>query len=433
MQQTSEAAIVASQRRGSVAALRRLAVPLILALWCAMLASYAPLVWRGGDAASLVIAGRLVAEGRLDALYAQASEALAVDDLAWIATAGALGYEWRLYPYLYPPLVAVLAALAAGLDFVLFKAGLLTLTLGALAGAILLAARAWAPRLLAPVPLVMLLAAIALSWPMTAQLVALNLQPLVLLAIVVAIAGAQSGRPALAGSALAFAVAVKVIPAVLILYWLVTRRMACIGWFLAASAALLALGLALAGLPSHLAWIARMQELAQGIVPTAHNRSLAGLLYGLTYDLESGSDSLPIRPLPGWIEASTALAGLVGVALCLNGARRSRDHPAADAAGQCALMLVAMLVTPLAWSHYFLILAVAAVIWIGLAGVTSRNAWVLAGMAIALSQPVAIAGAAAVGRGWPAWLAGFEPLATLVLIGLLLQARSRYLRAPATG
>ncbi len=426
MQEAAGAAIVVGRRRGSVAALRRLTVPLILLLWCVLSASYAPLLWRGGDAASLAIAGRLIAEGHADALYTQTPDMLAVDDPAWIAAAATLGYDWRLYPYLYPPFLAVLAAPATGLQFVLFKAVLLTLTLAALAGAILLSARSWAPSLLAPPPLLALLAAISVSWPMATQLVALNLQPLVLLAIVIAIGAAQSDRPVLAGIALALAAAVKLTPAVLVLYWLVTRRFACAAWYLIASAALLFLGLALAGAPLHLAWIDRMQELAQGIVPTAHNRSLAGLLYGIVHGLEPGSAGLPIRPMPSWLDSALIVTVLSGAMFCLIGAQRSRRHSAADAAGQTALLLVAMLGTPLAWSHYFLVLAVAAVVWIGLVGVTSRSVAVLVGVAIVLSQPVALAWAESVGPG-------LEPLMAVLFVVLLLDARRRYCQAPATG
>ncbi|MCI0430046.1 MAG: glycosyltransferase 87 family protein [Rhodospirillales bacterium] len=426
MQDTTGPALVADRRRGSVAALRRLTVPLILLLWCVLSASYAPLLWRGGDAASLAIAGRLIAEGHADALYTQTPDMLAVDDPAWIAAAAPLGYDWRLYPYLYPPLVAAIAAPASGLDFVLFKAGLLTLTLAALAGAILLSARAWAPRLLAPTPLLILLAAISASWPMTTQLIALNLQPLVLLAIVIAICAAQSDRPALAGAALALAGAVKLTPAVLVLYWLATRRFACAAWFLIASAALILLGLALAGAPAHLAWIGRMQELAQAIVPTAHNRSLASLFYGLVHGFETELQGLPISPMPAWVKVALIIMTLAGAAFCLIGAQRSRRHSAADAAGQTALLLVAMLGTPLAWSHYFLVLAVAAMVWIGLVGVTSRTMAVLAGVAIVLSQPVALAWAESAGPG-------LEPLVAVLFLVLLLDARRRYCQAPATG
>jgi hypothetical protein len=270
---------------------------------------------------------------------------------------------------------------------------------------------------------------VVLSWPLATQIMSLNLQPLVLLAIVVAVAASQGGRSALAGGALAVAAAVKLTPALLILYWIATRRFACVAWFLGAGAVLLALGVAVAGLDLHVEWIARLQDLGGSIVPTKHNRSLAGLLYGFAYGLEDTDGGLPLHPMPGWIKAASAILAVAGAAWCLLDASKARRRPAADAAGQIALLLVAMMAAPLAWDHYFTVLAVAGVVWFRLSGATLPAQALMIVLGVAVSQPVAVAAAVAAPEAWRAWLTGFESFAALALIALLLTARRRYFLA----
>jgi hypothetical protein len=84
---------------------------------------------------------------------------------------------------------------------------------------------------------------------------------------------------------------------------------------------------------------------------------------------------------------------------------------------------------PLAWDHYFLILAVAGVVWFRLSGANLTARWLMAVLAVAVSQPVAIAAAVAAPQEWQPWLTGFESFAAIALIALLLTARRRYFLA----
>jgi hypothetical protein len=310
------------------------------------------------------------------------------------------------------------------------KLALLTLGFAATALTLLVAVRSWAPDLTRPGGALALAAAVLLSWPFAAEVMSLNLQPLALLAAVIAIAAAQSGRSAVAGAALAIAAAVKLTPVILVLYWIATRRFACVLWFLGASVALLAAGSCVAGAELHLQWLARMQELAGTIVPSPNNRSLAGFLFGMTYEGPRVAEAgLPAHPLPGWIGAVTLAAGVVGAAWCLLDASKARRRPAADAAGQIALLLVAVMTAPVAWAHSFLILAVAGVIWFRLSGATLPAQALMVVLAAAVSQPVAMAAAMTASEASQPWLIGFESFAALGLIFLLLTARRRYFLA----
>ena len=429
--QGTDALLARSGRpRLTAAGLLHAAVVLGLALWCALAVPLLMQVGKGGGAISLTIAGRLVAAEQAHALYALDDGALTVSHPAWSEQAAELGYDGRIQPYLHPPLVAWLAAPLTLTDLMQAKLALLALGLVSVALTLLVAVRSWAPDLTRSGGALALAAGVLLSWPLAAEIMALTLQPLALLAAVIAIAAAQNGRPAIAGPALAAAAALTLTPAILVLYWVATRRFACVLWFLGASAALFAVGLGVAGPDAHLQWLARMQELAGAIVPSQHNGSLAGLLIGLAQDGPRVTESGPaLHALPGWIGAVTLATGVVGAAWCLLDASKARRRPAADAAGQVALLVVALMTAPVAWAHSFLILAVAGVIWLRLSGATLPAVGLMILIAVAVSQPVAIAAALTTSDGWQPWVTGFESFAALALIALLLTARRRYFLA----
>ena len=427
--QGTDAQLARSGRpRLTAAGLLHAAVVLGLALWCALAVPL--LMGKGGGAISLTIAGRLVAAEQAHALYALDNGALAVSHPAWSEQAAELGYDGGIQPYLHPPLIAWLAAPLTLTDLMQAKLALLALGFVSLALTLLVAVRSWAPDLTRSGGALALAAGVLLSWPLAAEIMALTLQPLALLAAVIAIAAAQNGRPAIAGSALAAAAALTLTPATLVLYWAATRRFACVLWFLGASAALFAVGLCVAGPELHLQWLLRMQELAGSVVPSQHNGSLAGLLIGLAQDGPRVTEAgLALPAVPGWIGAVTLATGVVGAAWCLLDASKARRRPAADAAGQVALLLVALMTAPVAWAHSFLILAVAGVIWLRLSGATLLAVGLMMLIAVAISQPVAIGAALAASEGWQPWVTGFESFAALALIALLLIARRRYFLA----
>jgi hypothetical protein len=428
--QGTDALLARSGRpRLTAAGLLHAAIVLGLALWCALAVPLFMQVGKGGGAASLAIAGRLVAEQQTHALYARDEGVLTVGHSAWTAEAAELGYDGRIQPYLHPPLIAWLAAPLALLDLMQAKVALLAVGTVALALTLLVAVRSWAPDLTRSGGALGLVAAALLSWPLAAQVMSLGLQPLALLAAVIAIAAAQNGRPAIAGPALAAAAAVTPTPAILVLYWLATRRFACVAWFLGASAALLAVGISLAGPELYLQWLARLQELFGAIVPTLQNGSLAGLLYGWAYGTDGADAGRLLLPLPGWIEAASAVLAMAGAAWGLLDASKARRRPAADAAGQIALVIVAIMAAPFAFHPSFLILAVAGVIWLRLSGATLPAVGLMILIAVAVSQPLAILAAIAAPNESQGWLTAVESFAALAMIALLLTARRRYFLA----
>jgi len=109
----------------------------------------------------------------------------------------------------------------------------------------------------------------------------------------------RSGRSATVGVLLAVAVAVKVMPIVLVLWLLVGRRWRDLGWFAAAGVAIAVMSLAGAGLQAHFDWLGVVRSTnADGIAPF----SLAG--WALRFGLPAQSVSLV---LPAALLAGLAL------------------------------------------------------------------------------------------------------------------------------
>ena len=83
MQVTSAEEFLAARRRGSGPLVRTTVALLLIAIWVGLVAPVLPLIGRGGDAASLAIAGRLIAENRPESLFARSPDRLSVEDPAW--------------------------------------------------------------------------------------------------------------------------------------------------------------------------------------------------------------------------------------------------------------------------------------------------------------------------------------------------------------
>jgi hypothetical protein len=221
--QGTDALLARSGRpRLTAAGLLHAAMVLSLVLWCALAIPLLMQAGKAGVAVSLTIASRLVAAEQAHALYAWDEGALAVSDPAWSAQATELGYDGRIQPYLHPPLVAWLAAPLTLTDLMRAKLALLALGLVSVALTLLVAVRSWAPDLTRSSGSLALAAGVLFSWPLAAEVMALTLHPLGLLAAVIAIAAAQNGRPAIAGPALAAAAGLTLTPAILVLYWVAT-------------------------------------------------------------------------------------------------------------------------------------------------------------------------------------------------------------------
>lgn len=151
--------------------------------------------------------------------------------------------------------------------------------------------------------------------------------------------GTDSGR--LKGAGIGLAAGLKLTPAIFILYLLATRRYRAAAVASAVFAGTVAIGLVV--LPGSSAWYwggTFLDPAHVGDVGLTMNQSLSGLI-------ARGTGSL--HPSPVWL-AAVVLAGLAGLALA---ARAGRDGD--EAAGFSLCALTGLLVSPISWTHHWVI------------------------------------------------------------------------------
>jgi hypothetical protein len=215
-----------------------------------------------------------------------------------------------------------------------------------------------------------LLALFVLNGPISYSIREGNLTHAVLLLAVGALFALVRGRDILAGVCLALAAIIK-LPLLLLVVgyagrgrWRVTLGAGL------AFAAFAALSLGLLGLPLHHDWMERCITPYTGGVVTAYN--VQSILAALAR-LEPGANLSSWFPMPATTAirlANSALtilvAGLTGWALLR---RKAAPGQSVDAEKECrdfcAVLCLALVISPLSWTHYYLLLLVPLSLWIG--------------------------------------------------------------------
>lgn len=379
------------------------------------------------DLAGLYLAARLAGAGQIEHLYERSAQFFNIVDTGiWLDFAREAGIAPRGFtPYVYPPLWAALFAPAAeALSFRAYFVAANLVNALAITATVLIAAWRWCPALLRPLPFAGVLVAVAWARPTVDLLVLGQPQAITVLLVLVAMVASQERRPVLAGAALALAAAVKVVPGVLAIYWLTTRRRDCALWFAGFLAALALVSVALAGWPAHLAFLESVSEIGRSLVMAHNNQGLAAFIGHFEVPR---AEMFEWRPFP--LGAPVRAALIAGAALVLGAAitagRRAPDGRA-DAAAMLAILLAATVAAPLAWTHYYVLLVIPCIVLAG----TGHRAVPLAVLAL---TSVFLAGIAtrAVREGastlllWPELAAGVLTLGALLA---LVFARARPLR-----
>jgi hypothetical protein len=344
-------------------------VGLVLVIGLFAIACY--LLFSGAGSADLSavwLAGGQIAQGRPDLVYPPDTTFFSMlPPPEWTAQARAEGMEGDVFPYIYPPIWAQLAAYLHGVTDragVMAAASLLNPILMALC--LVLAHRIAQPRLGAALYTAAGLVFLSLT---SVGLIALGQnQPQILVAFLVllAVERSESGAPVAAGIALAVAAAIKGYPAMLALVWLLTGQRRAVIVFALTGAALGALSVALAGWPLHRAFLR-----ASGLVAGT------GLMNNLSYTIDAALGNTvfadrvqfitsPFRDQnlgfragwklyekPGWAVA-LGLILQVGILTWLALALRGTTDRARRGAMWAAGLTFATLVAPVGWSYYYL-------------------------------------------------------------------------------
>ncbi|WP_165905223.1 glycosyltransferase family 87 protein [Rhodovulum euryhalinum] len=367
---------------------------LMLGLWAAVALRRVWGDW-GEDLAALYMAGHMIRIGKPELVYLVSAENF-VNSVpeAWLPEMARLGVGGlTAFPYIYPPLWAVLVAPLTGwlgprgFNDLFAVAQVSLMVLGVwlawrLAGR---AARipfwAWAG-----------FSGLLLQTGFVPAFALELMQPQIAVTIlcILSVERLAHGRNVAAGVALAVAAAIKLTPAVLVVIFLLERRWHALAAFLLSAAALLAVGLAVAGGDLHAAFLENTSRIRGVMVLTCPNFSISSTLYALWYQLGL------VAPLSGEIK-NTVIHGppvsitllskvlLAAVLLVAWHAGRRLSEAWRLPYMLFQLTLFAGLFGPFSWGHYFLVQVLLAPVLLALAGRAVRFG---AGFAVVLGGSV---------------------------------------------
>lgn len=376
----------------------------------------------GDDLSASFIGCRLLAAGEGASLYDFHPVWFhVVDTPAWKAAAAAAGIGGFPHPYVQTPLWAWgLRPLCATLSFAAFRELFLALALVALAALVEFSARAWAEKFLSPKWTVVALVAIAMTTPFTYAMWLVQTHVVFLALTVAALIAADRGRAAWAGSALALAAAVKITPALLLIYWLAKGQFRAAAWFVVVSAlGVGAIWLAV-GPDGFTAFVASMRRLSDVLLLSFNNQSLVAWL-SFSPDRADEVFNWRTLALPPALKAVSTVASVACVAAAGLWARR---RPADGAPAAFALVALTAF-SPIAWTHYYLALIPAAMILAERGGIVN---WIAVGLIFALDiKPLAV-DALAPALGGLTILRSQLLAAGVAMVALAAQDFSRFVR-----
>ncbi len=352
----------------------------------------------GDDLSSSYVGCRLVSSGQaLAHLYIHDPvdfSAIGPDD-PWEATAEQGNFTGYLHPYVQTPLWAYLLQPACTrMTFLSFKKLFAVLTLVSFALTVWLIARYWTPTLFHPLRMALVLVLLALSEPFGYAMFLMQTHVLFFAMMVGGLILAERGKWGIAGFLLAFAAAVKVTPALILLYWLITRKWkaaaAMAGW-LAGLSTLTAL---MGGPALFRVYLSELSRVGHVLLLAQNNQSLAAwwMSHFYAYDEVHENNIHPLIAAVRLVSAGLMVAfTLVGAYLDRRSDNLGSHEPGSMREmpfGAVMAMLAAMLFAPIAWTHYSILL-LAPLMLFAEANVTLRT-WplrVLIVVVIALNLP----------------------------------------------
>lgn len=341
------------------------------------------------DLSAVYIAGWFWNHGQPDLIYAFPDGFFGGQADSWDAVTSAIaGPDFFAFPYVYPPLWAVLAApLTETLGIRGFSNAMLLVQVPMLAASVLLAGRLARP---AGMPMVVWVAigVILLLVSVQTHLALLQNQPTITVTFLILLAFVclEEERPVAAGAALALAAAIKLTPAAFALIFLLDRQYRALAAFIVIGGALGLLSLALAGIDLHLTFLATTQAIRGQALVNAVNVSLLpalmtlGSLLGLRPPFDTGNTFAVLAPVPGWLQAGISLTALVVLVGFLVALRRC-PGPIRRVTGLFAISVILALFGPLGWLHYYLL---PLLLMPGLFGLMTRRAATLCAIAVAI-------------------------------------------------
>ena len=341
---------------------------------------------RGGDLGPSYIGCRLVASGEASHLYAYdpADFSEVGADSAWARIAAEAHVDGMLHPYVQTPLWAsLLQPLCTRTDYRAFARVFAFLTMASFAAIIWLVGRRWTPALLNPYAVGLVLVLLYLSIPFRLAMLMLQTHVLFVLMVLAALMLAERRRPVAAGLLLACAAAVKITPGFLIVYWLLQRRWKAAASAVVWSALIWGATLAVDGRTLVTAYSANLQRISATLLITDLNQSFASWAMGRFHPALELS-AFHTYPMPPAIRLVST--GLMLLCLLIGGLVDRQLREGQVPLGAMIALVGALVFSPIAWTHYFVILMVPLMllvhenramrsVWVGVAvaGVVALN------------------------------------------------------------
>ncbi len=226
------------------------------------------------------------------------------------------------------------------------------------AGTLWLVARYWIPVLFHPAWILLLCVALFFADPFQYAMFLTQTHILYVFLTLLGLVLAQKERPLWAGLALALAASVKITPAFLLLYWLLSRRYKASFSFVGFSVLLVALTLLLTGPALFLAYLHELSGVSKVLLVAFNNQSLAAWWMGRHYP---ASDLFnwrihPLSPLVKWV--SLSLSVLCGVLGGLMDRKQSHDGTTYPPYGALFTTVGCTMFAAIAWNHYYILLII---------------------------------------------------------------------------
>jgi alpha-1,2-mannosyltransferase len=246
-----------------------------------------------------------------------------------------------------------------------------------------------------------------LSSPLAHQIILAQLNLVLLLLFAVAWRLDRAGHYAGCGAVIGLAAAIKIFPGFLFLYCLAQRRITALMSGAATLAILNGLALAVLGKPAWVSYVTVVMPDVTRFRAAWVNASITGY-WSKLFD-SPNTAVMPVLTAPLLAKCLIALSSIALVAVFLGSARRAANQPQRDCAF-AAGVIVALLLSPIFWHHYFVILALPLlVLWRWLPRTWPVRSLLAAAVVILLVNP------------W--WIAGIEdttnvaaPLKTLTVL-----------------
>lgn len=320
----------------------------------------------GDDLAASYLGCRLIVAHDTASLYSYDPETFSEidsDDDAWHAQAKQTGFTGYLHPYVQTPLWAwSLQPLCTHLSFAPFRFVFTVLNLLSFFGIAWLVARFWAPSLFNPLALALLLLVLSCSEPFRYAMVLTQTHVLYFALTIASLLLAERRQPlpeSFAGILLALAAAVKITPGFLIIYWLLTRRYRAALSATLASIVLLGAAVLFTGPTLFSSYLTNLHRVSSVLLVSENNQSFASWLMG-RYHPADQLDELITYVLPPALRLGSNL--LVFASIVLGGlldrrsAASASDNTPAPPFGAMFAIVGATLFTPIAWTHYYIVL-----------------------------------------------------------------------------